>query len=58
MRATPWVILTLSMLIYCPLCEILFPLRGPFNLWVGVYSVLNKGSSKTDFTEVVEQFFE
>ena len=38
--------------------EIVCPICGPFNLWEGVYSASNKGSSKTDFTEVVEQFFE
>ena len=38
--------------------EIVCPICGPFNLWEGVYSASNKGSSKTDFTKVVEQFFE
>ena len=38
--------------------EIVCPICGPFNLWEGVYSASNKGSSKTDFTEVVQQFFE
>ena len=38
--------------------EIICPICGPFNLWEGVYSASNKGSSKTDFTEVVKQFFE
>ena len=38
--------------------EIVCPIRGVFNIWEGVYSASNKESSKTDFTEVVEQFFE
>ena len=38
--------------------EIVCPVCGPFNLWEGVYSASNKGSSKTDFTKVVERFFE
>ena len=37
--------------------EVVCPICGPFNLWEGVYSASNKGSSKTDFTEVVEHFF-
>ena len=37
--------------------EIVCPICGPFNLWEGVYSASNKGSSKTDFKEVVEHFF-
>ena len=38
--------------------EIVCPICGVFNIWEGVYSASNKESSKTDFTEVVEQFFE
>jgi hypothetical protein len=38
--------------------EIVCPICGVFNLWEGVYSASNKESSKTDFTEVVERFFE
>ena len=38
--------------------EIVCPICGPFNLWEGVYSVSNKGAAKTDFTKVVEHFFE
>ena len=38
--------------------EIVCPVCGVFNYWEGVYSASNKGSSKTDFTEVVERFFE
>ena len=38
--------------------EIVCPVCGAFNYWEGVYSASNKGSSKTDFTEVVERFFE
>lgn len=38
--------------------EIVCPVCGPFNLWEGVYSASNKGTSKTDFTKVVERFFE
>lgn len=34
----------------CPVC-------GAYNYWEGVYSASNVGSTKTDFTEVVEQFF-
>lgn len=37
--------------------EIVCPVCGPFNSWEGVYSASNKGSSKTDFTEVVTEFF-
>lgn len=38
--------------------EIVCPICGVFNIWEGVYSASNKESSKTDLTEVVEQFFE
>ena len=38
--------------------EIVCPICGVFNIWEGVYSASNKESSKTDFTEMVEQFFE
>ena len=38
--------------------EIVCPICGVFNLWEGVYSASNKGSSKTDFTKVVQRFFE
>ena len=38
--------------------EIVCPICGPFNLWEGVYSASNKGAAKTDFTKVVERFFE
>ena len=38
--------------------EIVCPICGPFNLWEGVYSSSNKGAAKTDFTKVVERFFE
>ena len=38
--------------------EIVCPICGVFNIWEGVYSASNKESLKTDFTEVVEQFFE
>ena len=38
--------------------EIVCPICGVYNIWEGVYSASNKESSKTDFTEVVEQFFE
>lgn len=38
--------------------EIVCPICGVLNIWEGVYSASNKESSKTDFTEVVEQFFE
>lgn len=38
--------------------EIVCPFCGPFNLWEGVYSALNKGTANTDFTNVVERFFE
>lgn len=38
--------------------EIVCPVCGAYNYWEGVYSASNTGSSKTDFTEVVEQFFE
>ena len=38
--------------------EIVCPICGVFNIWEGVYSASSKESSKTDFTEVVEQFFE
>ena len=37
--------------------EIVCPVCGVFNSWEGVYSASNKGSSKTDFTKVVERFF-
>ena len=37
--------------IFCPVC-------GVFNSWEGVYSASNKGSSKTDFTKVVQRFYE
>ena len=37
--------------------EIVCPVCGPFNSWEGVYSASNKGSSKTDFTKVVTDFF-
>ncbi len=37
--------------------EIVCPVCGPFNSWEGVYSASNRGSSKTDFTEVVSEFF-
>ena len=38
--------------------EIVCPICGVFNAWEGVYSASNKGSSKTDFTKVVQRFFE
>ena len=38
--------------------EIVCPICGVFNIWEGVYSASNKESSKTDFTKVVERFFE
>jgi len=38
--------------------EIVCPICGAYNYWEGVYSASNKGSSKTDFTKVVERFFE
>lgn len=38
--------------------EIVCPICGPFNLREGVYSASNKGAAKTDFTKVVERFFE
>jgi hypothetical protein len=38
--------------------EIVCPVCGVFNIWEGVYSASNKESSKTDFTEIVERFFE
>lgn len=34
----------------CPVC-------GPFNSWEGVYSASNKGSSKTNFTTIVSEFY-
>jgi hypothetical protein len=37
--------------------EIVCPVCGPFNSWEGVYSASNKGSSKTDFTEVIAAFY-
>ena len=38
--------------------EIVCPVCGVFNSWEGVYSASNKGSSKTDFTKVVQRFYE
>ena len=37
--------------IVCPIC-------GPFNLWEGTYSASNSGSSKTDFSKVVSDFYD
>ena len=37
--------------------EIVCPICGRFNSWSGVYSASNKGSVKTDFSKVVEDFF-
>jgi hypothetical protein len=37
--------------------EIVCPICGPFNSWEGVYSASNIGNSKTDFTPVVQSFF-
>lgn len=37
--------------------EIVCPICGPFNSWEGVYSASNKGNSKTDFTKVLQSFF-
>ena len=38
--------------------EIVCPVCGVYNYWEGVYSASNKSSSKTDFTKVVERFFD
>ena len=38
--------------------EIVCPVCGVFNSWEGVYSASNKSRSKTDFTKVVQRFFE
>jgi len=37
--------------------EIVCPVCGQFNSWEGIYSASNKGSSKTDFTKVVSEFY-
>lgn len=37
--------------------EIVCPPCGPFNSWEGTYSASNKGSSKTEFTKVVTEFY-
>ena len=37
--------------------EIVCPICGRFNIWEGVYSASNNGPAKTDFTEVVSNFF-
>lgn len=41
---------TIRYQIVCPTC-------GPHNSWEGIYSASNKGSSKTDFTNVISEFY-
>ena len=41
---------TIRYQIECPVC-------GPYNSWEGIYSASNKGSSKTDFTSVISEFY-
>ncbi len=41
---------TIRYQIVCPIC-------GPYNSWEGIYSASNKGSSKTDFTTIITEFY-
>ena len=41
---------TIRYQIECPIC-------GPFNSWEGIYSASNKGSSRTDFSALISEFF-
>ena len=41
---------TIRYQIICPIC-------GPVNSWEGTYSASNKGTSKTDFSKVIAEFY-